>query len=93
MRGGIERSGAGLLYREALAGALRLDIPYIPHVTVAAAEATAAKAIADDLNRTTFNATCRIDAISVVRCDTGHPETLTRIALDDCASLPSPLPL
>ncbi|MGQ9369852.1 2'-5' RNA ligase family protein [Azospirillum sp. ST 5-10] len=72
------------LHRNVLADSLRLDVPYMPHVTVAVAEeAAAAKAIADGLNARAFDVACQIDAVSVVRCDTAHLQVLTRIGLAD----------
>lgn len=70
------------LYRDTLAANHQIDVPYIPHVTIAATENILnAKSIADDLNEETFDIACRIDTVLVLRCDTAHVQILTRIGL------------
>ena len=76
------------LYAGALAPELRLDIPAIPHVTVAAkAEAAEAKALADELNAGPFAVAGTIAALDIVAHDGGPVRTLARVPL---AATPSP---
>jgi hypothetical protein len=65
-----------------LADALRLDIPFIPHVTVAAfADAALAKSLADDLNGQPIAIDGEIGSITTVRYDRGAVTTIDRVDL------------
>ena len=55
------------LYSGILANELRLDIPYIPHLTVAAGlHLTHAKSVADDLNGMKFQITIEISGVNII---------------------------
>ncbi len=69
-------------YTGPLADFLRLDVPYIPHVTVAAfADPAGAKGLVDRLNGESLDITGRLDGVSVLRCTADKVETLSRCAL------------
>jgi 2'-5' RNA ligase len=70
------------LYTGPLAAELRLDIPFIPHLTVGnAVEAQACKRLADDLNAQSFVILGEITILDVVRYDEGRLESIERIEL------------
>lgn len=71
------------LYSGPFADALRLDIPYIPHVTLARiAEAKLARALADDLNGQEPEIHARLETIELFRLDEEGPaRRLAEIAL------------
>ena len=76
------------LYAGALAPQLRLDIPAIPHITVAAkGDATEAKALADELNARPFAIAGAIAALDIVVHTAGTVRTLARVPL---AATPAP---
>ncbi|MDR6291977.1 2'-5' RNA ligase [Inquilinus ginsengisoli] len=57
------------LYTGALAPALRPDLPYCPHITVARfADAAGAAALANDIRRDGLSIAGRIEAVTVLRC-------------------------
>lgn len=54
------------LYRGVLASSLRLDIPYIPHITIASnLDPSDAKNLCDELNAQGVKVTGRVDALTV----------------------------
>ena len=56
------------LYTAVLAPALRLDIPYIPHITIAASpDVQKMKQLADDLNKQSFSIAGRVEEITLVK--------------------------
>lgn len=62
------------LYTGPFADALRLDIPYIPHVTIGRfTSARIAKALADDLNAEDPALAARVDTLELFRLATGRP--------------------
>jgi 2'-5' RNA ligase len=66
------------LYTGLLADDLRLDIPYIPHITLGYTPDPAfCKQVADDLNRQPFTISGAIEQLSIVRVE---GETATTIA-------------
>ena len=70
------------LYTGPLAGHLRLDIPYIPHITVKAArDPLACKALADALNAQNVEINARVTVLDVVRYEHGRVETVARLPL------------
>ncbi|MGE3268898.1 MAG: 2'-5' RNA ligase family protein, partial [Chloroflexota bacterium] len=70
------------LYTGPLASQLRLDVPYIPHVTVGMArDSLVCKGLADALNERAFLLAGSIDAIDVVSYEAGRVETLARVSL------------
>ena len=71
------------LYSGPFADALRLDLPYIPHVTLARiAEAKLARALADDLNGQEPEIHARIETLELLRLDAdGSARRLAEIAL------------
>lgn len=72
------------LYAGPLAGALRLDIPFIPHVTVAGfTDVVRAMALADNLNEAVIAVAGSISAITMIRLDGGMARTVDRIRLKD----------
>ena len=72
------------LYTGPLAAELRLDIPFIPHLTVGnAAEAQACKRLADDLNARGVSIHGDINALDVARYEGGRVESIGRIELAD----------
>ncbi len=74
------------LYTGPLAAELRLDIPFIPHLTVGnAAYAQACKRLADDLNARSFVILGEITILDVVRYDEGRLESIERIELANIA--------
>ena len=72
------------LYTGPLAAELRLDIPFIPHLTVGnASEAQACKRLADDLNARGVSIHGGIATLGVVRYEGGRVESIERIELAD----------
>ena len=70
------------LYTGPLAAELRLDIPFIPHLTVGYdADAHACKRLADDLNAQGVSIPGAITALDVVRYEGRQVESIERIAL------------
>lgn len=70
------------LYAGALAPALRLDIPFIPHLTVGrAADPREAKRLADALNARPLAVAGRVAALDVVAHEAGAVRTLARLPL------------
>jgi len=71
------------LYTGPFAEALRLDLPFIPHVTLGRiAEAKLAKALADDLNAQEPEILGRLETIELLRLEPGRPaRRLAEIAL------------
>jgi 2'-5' RNA ligase len=70
------------LYAGPLASQLRLDVPYIPHITVGGSDdALACKSLADDLNGQDFCAAGTVAAIDVVRFEAGRVDTIARLSL------------
>lgn len=71
------------LYSGPFAEALRLDLPYIPHVTLARiAEAKLARALADDLNGQEPDIHARLETIELFRLDGREPaRRLAELAL------------
>jgi hypothetical protein len=70
------------LYAGPLAGELRLDLPYVPHITVGRfSSAAAAKACADRLNAGPVTIRGRIEAIAVVRAEGGRAEVVATFPL------------
>ncbi len=70
------------LYTGPLAAKLRLDIPFIPHLTVGYdADAHACKRLADELNAQDFSIPGAITALDVVRYEDGRAESIEQITL------------
>lgn len=70
------------LYAGPLAPYLRLDVPFIPHLTVKAApDPAACKALADDLNERGFLVRGAVSALDVVRYEGGRVATVARVPL------------
>lgn len=70
------------LYRGALASHLRLDVPYIPHITVGAfADPQAAKEAADELNRAGLDIGGRVARLSVVAVESPRVALLRQLDL------------
>jgi 2'-5' RNA ligase len=70
------------LYTGLLTSELRLDIPYIPHITVGGArDPLACKALADELNSREFRLAGTLAEIDVVRYEAGQVDTLVRLPL------------
>jgi 2'-5' RNA ligase len=70
------------LYAGPLAGALRLDLPFIPHITVArAADAWACKRLADEINARPLAIAGSVDALEVIAYDGRVIQTIERVAL------------
>lgn len=70
------------LYTGPLAANLRLDIPFIPHLTVGYdADAHACKRLADELNAQNFSIPGAITALDVVRYEDGRAENIEQITL------------
>jgi hypothetical protein len=71
------------LYTGLLAARLRLDVPYIPHVTVKAApDPAACKVLADTLNAQDIHVSARVSVLDVVRYENGRVETVARVPLN-----------
>lgn len=76
-----------LLHTGLLASQLRLDVPYIPHITVGAStDPLACKALADRLNSQDFRLPGTVSALDIVRYEAGHVTTLARLPLGDDAT-------
>lgn len=70
------------LYTGPLQAHLRLDIPYIPHITVGAfLDANACKEAADALNAQPFTVEGTIERVSLIAVTTPRVTTLANIAL------------
>ena len=70
------------LYTGPLAGELRLDIPTVPHITVARLrDPQAGKRLADTLNARNFAITGTIAALYLVAHDGGTVRTIARVPL------------
>lgn len=70
------------LYTGPLAGNLRLDIPFIPHITIGTLEdRVEAKRLCDGLNARPVSIRGRIDAVSVVRLQEGRIHDIATVDL------------
>ena len=70
------------LYRDILREHLRLDIPFIPHITVGIFDdGESCKAAADKINRDRFEIHGRLGAVDVALYSDDRIETLRRISL------------
>lgn len=70
------------LYTGPLAGALRLDLPFIPHVGIAnTPEPEACKAIVDELNATPFELRGRAETLDVIGYDGERIWAIEQISL------------
>lgn len=70
------------LYAGMLAPALRLDLPFVPHLTVARfTDSTAAKHLADRLNADSFAIPGTLSSVDVVRRGEERVQTLVKIPL------------
>lgn len=70
------------LYTRVLADALRLDVPFIPHITIGAhADACACKAVVGDINRQNIRIQGQIDALDIIAYENTAVTPITRIAL------------
>jgi 2'-5' RNA ligase len=70
------------LYAGLLAPGLRLDLPFVPHLTVAhLAQPIAAKRLADRLNAESFAIPGTLSSVDVVQRDGAGVQTLARIPL------------
>lgn len=70
------------LYTNWLADQMRLDIPYIPHITVATSpDPTVCKRIADAINNEPFTISGSIDLIDIVQFTNRTVTTMEQIAL------------
>ncbi|HYF64951.1 MAG TPA: 2'-5' RNA ligase family protein [Herpetosiphonaceae bacterium] len=70
------------LYRGVLASRLRLDVPYIPHITVGAfADPQAAREAADEINRAGPDIAGTVARLSVVAVESPRVRPLREIAL------------
>jgi 2'-5' RNA ligase len=71
------------LYRGVLAERLRLDIPFVPHITLgASADRAAAKRLCDELNATGLAIHGVVDALTVTTLQGHTMRDLKRIPLD-----------
>ena len=72
------------LYTGLLAEQLRLDIPFIPHITIGhAADAATCKAMADWWNATPFEIKGRVKTLSIVEANNNEVATLAEIELKE----------
>ena len=70
------------LYEGVLAPELRLDIPFIPHIGIASSrDATACKALADQVNALGLSITGTIDALDVATLGNEGVKTIERVDL------------
>ncbi|MEQ8587214.1 MAG: 2'-5' RNA ligase family protein [Thalassobaculaceae bacterium] len=71
------------LYSGPFADVLRLDLPYVPHVTLGRfGEAKIAKALVDDLNAQDIELRARLDTVELFRLAEGEaPRRLAEVAL------------
>ncbi len=70
------------LYRGILASSLRLDIPFLPHLTVGkTSDLTQAKKLADVINQHPLAIKGTIDALDVIVFKNKHVETVEQISL------------
>ena len=78
---GLSRLHDGL-YTGPLAERLRLDIPFVPHVTLGStADRRAAKRLCDELNERGVAVDGRVDALTVAALEEGRLRDLARFAL------------
>ena len=70
------------LYTGTLASRRRLDVPYIPHITVGTSpDPLACQALADALNSQEFRLAGAVTAIDVVRYESGRVDTIRQLPL------------
>ena len=71
------------LYSGPFAEVLRLDLPYVPHITLGRfGEAKLAKALVDDLNAQDIEIRARLDTVELFRLSEGEvPRRLAEVAL------------
>jgi 2'-5' RNA ligase len=70
------------LYTQLLTDALRLDIPFIPHITVGGhPDPRVCKALADDINRQHICIKGRIDALDCIAYENNTVTPVRRVAL------------
>lgn len=71
------------LYSGPFAEVLRLDLPYVPHITLGRfGEAKVAKALVDDLNAQDIYIEARLDTVELFRLEEGEaPRRLAEVAL------------
>lgn len=70
------------LYTDQLASELRLDIPYLPHITVGnSIDPQVCKTLADDLNRQSFAIKGHIETLDVVWYQRNKVKTIEQIEL------------
>jgi hypothetical protein len=70
------------LYTGVLAAELRLDIPFIPHITIGyTPDAAYCKQAADDWNAQPFEIAGILDTLDVLRLDGESGETIAQVAL------------
>jgi len=70
------------LYRGILASSLRLDLPFLPHLTVGkTSDPWQAKALADQLNQQSPAISGRLEALDVIKYEQMTVETLERLPL------------
>jgi len=70
------------LYRRALASELRLDIPFLPHITIGkTSDPWQAKALADQLNQQSLAIQGRLETLDVIMYEKMTVQTLERIPL------------
>ncbi|MBI1847121.1 MAG: 2'-5' RNA ligase family protein [Candidatus Rokubacteria bacterium] len=71
------------LYTGPLAPCLRRDLPYVPHITVAAMpDAPRVKALCDELNAKGLEISGVIDSVSIGALDAGRIRNVERIGLE-----------
>lgn len=81
------------LYRGVLASALRLDIPFLPHITVGMTRNPwEAKALADQVNREPLAIQGMLEALDVISFENMAVETLARIPFLPTTSFKLPAP-
>ncbi len=74
------------LYTHILADALRLDVPFIPHITIGAhADARECKAVADDINRQNIQIRGQVETLDIVAYENTSITPIRCIALAQCA--------
>jgi 2'-5' RNA ligase len=75
------------LYTGILAPHLRLDIPFIPHITIGfSTDASACKAIADDLNNEQFEHPGTISSLDLLRKDSDKITSVERFPIPQLPS-------
>ena len=71
------------IYRGPIAQTLRLDIPFVPHITVGSTKNLAhAKKVIDELERQSFEICGAIDSLAIVIEDGDRIRTIKEIVLD-----------